>query len=192
MPFWSHFWSRAGRRPAAAFEFPTVQRARKQAADRRGPDASGDGDVAIAQVLRAEREQETVAVGQVAERVTRCPQLPVFIRQFDRRDLPIVRRRPRNPPGTPPLTVARRVSRHGEEPSPQVAGVTPGVEMAQELQKCFLKHIFRILVVAEEGRREPIHCRAVLFEQVLCRQRRVGVRGHLFGCHRYNVAACRL
>ena len=73
MPFWSHFWSRAGLRPAAAFEFPTVERARKQAADRRGPDASGDGDLSIAQVLRAEREQETVAVGQVAERVTRCP-----------------------------------------------------------------------------------------------------------------------
>ena len=149
MPFCSHFASRAGRRPAAAFEFPTVQRARQQAADRRGPDASGDGDLSIAQVLRAEREQETVAVGQVAERVTRCPHLPVFIRQFDRRDLPIVRRRPRNPPGTPPLTVARCVSRHGEEPSPHVAVVTPGVEMPQELQKCFLKHIFRILVVTE-------------------------------------------
>lgn len=192
MPFCSHFALRAGRRPAAAFEFPTVQRARKQAADRRGSDARGDGDFSIAQVLRAEREQETVAVGQAAERVTRCPQLPVFIGQFDRRDLPIVRRRPRNPPGTPPLTVARRVSRHGEEPSPQVAAVTPSVEMAQELQKCFLKHVFRILVLAEEGRREPINCSAVLFEQVLCRQRRVGVRGHLFGCHRYNVAACRL
>ena len=167
MPFWSHFWLRAGRRPAAAFEFPTVQRARQQAADRRLPDASGDGDLSIAQVLRAQREQETITVGQVAERGTRCPQLPVFIRQLDRRDLPIVRRRPRNPTGTPPLTVASRVSRHGEKPSPQVADVTPGVEMAQELQKCFLKHIFRILVVAEEGRREPINCRAVLFEQVL-------------------------
>ncbi len=192
MPFCSHLAVRAGRRTAAAFEFPAVQCAREQPADRRGLDASGDSDVAIAQVLSAEREQETVAVGQVAERVTRCPQLPVFIRQFNRSDLPIVRRRPRNPPETPPLAVARRVSRDREEPSPQVAGVTPGIEMAQELQKCFLKHIFRILVVAEEGRREPIHCRAVLFEQVLCRRRRVGVRGHLFGCQRYNVAARRL
>jgi hypothetical protein len=32
----------------------------------------------------------------------------------------------------------------------------------------------------------------VLFEEGLCRQRRVGVPGHLSGCHRYNAAACRL
>ena len=55
----------------------------------------------------------------------------------------------------------------------------PALEMVQKLQKCFLHHIFRVLMVAQQDRREPIHGRAVLLEQVLCRLRRVGGRVHL-------------
>ena len=68
----------------------------------------------------------------------------------------------------------------------------PALEMVQKLQERLLHDIFRVLVVAQQDRREAIHGRAVLLEEVLCRLRCVRGRVHLIGCHRYNAAAAGL
>ena len=59
-----------------------------------------------------------------------------------------------------------------EEPSAQVAGVPSGAQMVQKLQESFLHDIFRVLLVTQQDRREAIHGRAVLLEEVPCRLRR--------------------
>ena len=59
------FPMRADGRGVTARLFPAVQGAGEQPADRRGANAGGDGDVAVAQLLRAERQQQAVATPEV-------------------------------------------------------------------------------------------------------------------------------
>jgi hypothetical protein len=54
--------------------------------------------------------------------------------------------------------------------------------MVQEFQKRLLEDILRVLLVMQQDRRETIHGRAVLLEEVLCRLRRLPGRVHL-ACH---------
>ena len=73
---------------------------------------------------------------------------------------------PRQPPQAPPLSIARRVRRNGEQPPAQIVGVAAGRQMLQELHERFLDDVLRVLVMPEEHQREPIDRRPVVVEQI--------------------------
>jgi hypothetical protein len=158
---------------------PTVQGPCQQPAHRRGTNARGDGDVAVAELLGAKRQEQAIAHWKSLQGLARRPQLAIFIRKLRWRDARIVRRRPRDPSAAPALSVASRMSGDREEPSTQIAGVPSGAQMVQKLQESFLHHILRVLLVTQQDPREAKHGRAVLLEEVPCRLRRVCGRIHL-------------
>ena len=150
MPFCSHVPTRAGRRGVTARLFPAVQRARQQPADRRGPNARRRRRCRGSQLLRAQREQQAIALGKSLQRLARALQTAVFIRKQRRR------RRARRAPGGQGTHRPRRRCRSRAACAATVNSQPrrllvspPALEMAQELQEGLLHDVLRVLVVPD-------------------------------------------
>ena len=67
----------------------------------------------------------------------------------------------------PPLPIARCVRGHREQPAAQVRGVTPGLQMPQELEKRLLHDILGVLAAAGEPVGDVKHILRVALDERL-------------------------
>ena len=188
MPFWFDAGRVSESTGAITGVLPSRHGAREQRADGLLADTSRCGDIAVAEIVGAKREQQAVARGQPLERLTRGRQSSVLVRQLVRRDATVVIGRPRDKAKAPTLAIAGRVGRHREQPAPDVVEVPAAAKMPEQLQERLLNDILGILVMPEEHHREPVDGRAMLLEQPARHERRV-CAGHHACRPRYNAGA---
>ena len=174
MPFWFH----SERRRLMARLRPSVHCPRQQPPDRGQPEVRSDRDLAITEVLRTKREQQSIAGREPVQGIANGPQAAVFIRKVSGFDNVVVGGRPGNPSGAPALAIAGRVGSDGEQPATNVRRITTGAKVPYELEEGFLRHVFGILVMTQQHDREAIHRRTVLLEELLGQSRGVSPGFH--------------
>ena len=113
-------------------------RASEQLADRGLTDARGRGDVPIAQTFSPQREEQSIALGKLPQRLARRPEPAVLVWQSDRRNAGVVPRRPGQPALPSPLSIPGRVRGDGEQPASQVAGIAFGAQVLDQLEERLL------------------------------------------------------
>lgn len=153
--------------------------ARQELTHRADANTRGGGNLAVAEPLRAKREQQAIAGREPPQRVPQRGEPTVFVSQTRRSNHAFVIRGPRQPAPAPPLTVAQGVCGDREQPAMDVLGGAAGAEMPKQLQEGLLHHVFSVLMVPEQSDSETVDGGAVLPEQLLS-----GVRGSRGSVHR--------